>query len=639
MAVYSDNLIDERNGLPIEGAELWVYTSTGVEATLTDALDQPLTQPLVTGVDGDFEYKVTDGVYRHDFWKNSLMIFRDNRVIVGAPGTIDVAVGSFGESLVGSATSSEALGDLGLSANGGSALVGFIQSGTGAVARNIQVKNRETLSVKDFNAKGDGTTDDTAAIVAAAVAARGGMSDPTGRLFAGRLMFPPGLYRIDSPAQLAPVGGVTGLTLEGSGAGSSAFLYTHATSTLQAQSSRDVSIRNMGFQGSAIDDGQIAVTVPSGANPLRSWTIDKCDFSAFRKVFNVSGSTLCSEFYLSACRFLQCYELMYNDNPQAVNWNFEDCDWENDSLVTALDKNLAAAFHLKKGSFINWSGGSAVLKGMLAYYDLTSSGAFLRTSHALNFDHIRIELEDDGAGGHAPLIDRVATGYVNGSNAPTTSIRDSAILHRGTIPTTTTYAKVWASCSLEMDNVKTKGGKVVGILDAVTAASPADVYLKKAKGVVYAEDTTNRVNSHDQHNVTIIPDNSNADTQPIVDMRLASLSVPSTAYGKRLYVRGPTGSLPQAGTTVNLPPMIDHTVFLKLFCYRFTVAGQALTVLLRNQADTTTYATLTIGVGVSNAEVYAGLEMGIDIPANTPLMLKFTGTAEVVKGVVGVEYL
>lgn len=114
MAVYSYNLLDERNGLQIEGAELWVYTSLGVEATLTDALGQPLTQPLVTDADGGFEYKADDGVYRHDFWKNSVMIFRDNRIIVGVPGVIDVAVGAFGETLVANATAADARTDLGI---------------------------------------------------------------------------------------------------------------------------------------------------------------------------------------------------------------------------------------------------------------------------------------------------------------------------------------------------------------------------------------------------------------------------------------------------------------------------------------------------------------------------------------------
>ena len=40
----------------------------------------------------------------------------------------------------------------------------FLQSGTGATARTVDAKLKDTVSVKDFGAVGDGTTDDTAAI-------------------------------------------------------------------------------------------------------------------------------------------------------------------------------------------------------------------------------------------------------------------------------------------------------------------------------------------------------------------------------------------------------------------------------------------------------------------------------------------
>jgi hypothetical protein len=49
----------------------------------------------------------------------------------------------------------------------GSSLVGFIQAGAGAIARTVQDKLRDTVSIKDFGAVVDGTTDDTAAFQAA----------------------------------------------------------------------------------------------------------------------------------------------------------------------------------------------------------------------------------------------------------------------------------------------------------------------------------------------------------------------------------------------------------------------------------------------------------------------------------------
>jgi len=67
--------------------------------------------------------------------------------------------------------------------------VSFLQAGTGAVTRNMQDKVRESVSVKDFGAIGDGTTDDTAAIQAAvnSVSSNG-----------GQVIFPSGSYKTTS---------------------------------------------------------------------------------------------------------------------------------------------------------------------------------------------------------------------------------------------------------------------------------------------------------------------------------------------------------------------------------------------------------------------------------------------------------
>jgi len=83
--------------------------------------------------------------------------------------------------------------------------VTFLASGSGAVQRTALDKFRETVSVKDFGAVGDGVADDTAAFLAAiatvpsfssiSFAPDGTPSAPTGPI----IEIPPGLYKISQP--------------------------------------------------------------------------------------------------------------------------------------------------------------------------------------------------------------------------------------------------------------------------------------------------------------------------------------------------------------------------------------------------------------------------------------------------------
>lgn len=87
-----------------------------------------------------------------------------------------------------------------LAAANGSSLVGFQQAGTGAVATTVQAKLRETVSVKDFGAVGDGVTDDTTAIQNAVNAA-------------SEVRFTPGKTYIVSPQTLSSLGGGVGICI------------------------------------------------------------------------------------------------------------------------------------------------------------------------------------------------------------------------------------------------------------------------------------------------------------------------------------------------------------------------------------------------------------------------------------------
>jgi hypothetical protein len=100
---------------------------------------------------------------------------------------------------------------------GDAANVSYVPAGVSAVATTVQTKLRETVSVKDFGAVGDGVTDDTAAIQAAIDYMGANKCE---------LLFPPGTYLVSQVTlgfiSVAHPGGAVinayGAVLQGSGA-------------------------------------------------------------------------------------------------------------------------------------------------------------------------------------------------------------------------------------------------------------------------------------------------------------------------------------------------------------------------------------------------------------------------------------
>lgn len=96
--------------------------------------------------------------------------------------------------------------------------VSFIQTGTGAITRTIQDKARESVSLKDFGAIGDGVADDTAAVNdwIAAVLSTGNVG-----------YAPAGNYKVTSPILIDYVSvAATGFTLTGAGVQRTVFTST-----------------------------------------------------------------------------------------------------------------------------------------------------------------------------------------------------------------------------------------------------------------------------------------------------------------------------------------------------------------------------------------------------------------------------
>jgi len=170
-----------------------------------------------------------------------------------------------------------------LAAATGSSLVGFQQAGSGTVLRATQAKLRETVSVKDFGAVGDGVTDDTAAVQAAVtyVVGRGG----------GKIYAPAGKYRISdtidfyagSPAR------VTGVSFEGeagiageSGNGAGTIFEWHGANDRPVFKATGNSIRGLKFGGFLLMG---AGTYGSPTNPYQDgFWIAPTSLSAAHKV-------------------------------------------------------------------------------------------------------------------------------------------------------------------------------------------------------------------------------------------------------------------------------------------------------------------------------------------------------------------
>jgi hypothetical protein len=134
------------DGQPLEQGQVWLGTagnnpiSSPITAYWDAALTQVVTQPVTT---------------RGGYPMNGSAV---GRLYVNSDFSI----------LVRNRSGYDVLSALSATERFDSSLVTFVQAGAGAVVRTAQSKLRDVVSVKDFGAVGDGVTDDTAAIQAAA---------------------------------------------------------------------------------------------------------------------------------------------------------------------------------------------------------------------------------------------------------------------------------------------------------------------------------------------------------------------------------------------------------------------------------------------------------------------------------------
>lgn len=255
------------NGIPLAGGLIYTYAagSTSPLATYTSNTGlTPLSNPIVLNAAGRIptgEIWLTAGV------AYKFVVYTSTNVLVASYDNIN---GTY------IATN---LADTNNPANG-DALIGFRQSNAngnlvGAVGRTVHQKLQEYVSVKDFGATGDGTTDDSTSIQNALNCAT---SLPNACLY-----FPAGVYKLNSQVT-GSIAGTNSLTLKGDGPQQSVILGNNTTGAIAITSTTRngyVNVTNLKFAPNIDGAGTgFSYIVPAGGNQnSRVVEVTHCHFT------------------------------------------------------------------------------------------------------------------------------------------------------------------------------------------------------------------------------------------------------------------------------------------------------------------------------------------------------------------------
>jgi len=371
---YTVALNSDQDSNPGGTITLPVALATGYTLTITSKVDN--LQPVDLTNQGGFYPKVlTAALDRLTILVQQLAesVARSLKTSVSTPSGVDPQLptpvagnvlgwNSAGTSIINyAAQAGTSLIDL--AASGGSNLVGFLQSGVGAVTRTLQSKARETVSVKDFGAKGDGVTNDVAAFQSAVTA----LMNAGG----GTLYVPAGVYKIvgqitqdrSSNTALGVVSiigaGRNAVTIIHSGATSLFSVVGHAT--IGEGQSKEIKISGMTLIG-ANTANQTAIGFTYVSFPhLEDLHIEAFDYGYyFQDVDHCSFSACIARFNMRGL-FTRINPAPTSNSTDPNQYTFDECHFGNNSYYAIY--NGGGSNWAFIGGSIESNGGSDSVNG------------------------------------------------------------------------------------------------------------------------------------------------------------------------------------------------------------------------------------------------------------------------------------
>jgi len=244
-------IFTDADGDPLENGYIWIgvenlYPVTNPVAVYWDAaLTQPAVQPIRTS--GGYMANAGTPARLYTSGAYSILVQDRNGITVYSSPSETVLIDSDA--------------------------VTFLQAGTGAVVRTAQAKMRESVSVKDFGAVGDGVADDTAAIQAAIDSTAGALC----------VLLPAGVYKTTGTIYLRR----NGVRIVGQGPAVSCVKFVNASGGIMFSGDTNTFNSTAQYEGCALEDFEVLSSGSAGTDA--SIIVDLSSFSYGH--FNIEAQT------------------------------------------------------------------------------------------------------------------------------------------------------------------------------------------------------------------------------------------------------------------------------------------------------------------------------------------------------------